>query len=173
MPKPPEESELSRVVIYTDGGCDPNPGVGGWAAVLISGEHEREITGGCPATTNNRMEITAAVEALSVLKRPCQVQLHSDSQYLVNGITSWIHKWKQKNWMRGNKPVLNVDLWQQLDKLCSIHKVHWNWVRGHNGDRYNERCDRLVQSAREEQRKLLSVNGAAPRISAGSKAKKQ
>ena len=154
MAKTSGEDTVPCVIIYTDGGCEPNPGIGGWAAVLLAGSHCREITGGCRDTTNNRMELTAAIEALTALKRPCRVQLHSDSKYVIQGITSWIHNWKRKNWMRGNQPVLNADLWRQLDTLCSRHAVQWNWVQGHSGNYYNERCDQLAQSAIAEQRAL-------------------
>lgn len=156
------KKDFPAVVIYTDGGCIPNPGVGGWAAVLISGSRKKELSGGDSASTNNRMEMTAAIMALEALKRPCMVQLHSDSRYLINGITSWIHKWKQKNWMRGGKPVLNVDLWKRLDALNNVHRVQWIWVRGHAGNRYNERCDELAQAAISEQRLKTAADFNAP-----------
>ncbi len=136
-----------QVVIYTDGGCEPNPGIGGWAVVLIAGNREKELSGGNPNSTNNRMEMTAAIKALEALKRPCSVQLHSDSKYLITGITCWIHKWKRNHWMRGGKPVLNADLWRRLDELCQLHHVEWIWVQGHAGNKYNERCDQLAQCA--------------------------
>ncbi|MCK5862298.1 MAG: ribonuclease HI [Candidatus Hydrogenedentes bacterium] len=145
------------VVIYTDGGCEPNPGTGGWGAVLIYGKKIRELSGGEDETTNNRMEMMAAVKALSALKHPCKVKLHSDSVYLVKGMTEWIHNWKRKQWRRGNKLVKNLELWQQLDGLAQIHEVTWNWVRGHDGNHYNERCDELAGDAIQAQRakKLL------------------
>jgi len=133
-----------QVVIYTDGGCDPNPGVGGWAAVLIYGDRMREISGGEPETTNNRMELTAAIRALEALKRPCAVVVHTDSQYVKNGITSWLPNWKRKNWRRKGGALKNVDLWQRLDALTQTHDVEWRWVRGHSGDYLNERCDQLA-----------------------------
>jgi ribonuclease HI len=142
------EAESSDVVtIHTDGGARPNPGVGGWAAALQSGGKVRMISGGEDKTTNNRMELTAAIEALKALKRPCEVRLVTDSEYLRNGITSWIIKWKKNGWRRGVKkdapPVLNADLWQELDRLVSLHKVAFEWTRGHSGNHLNERCDEL------------------------------
>lgn len=135
------------VDIYTDGGCDPNPGVGGWAAVLLYKGNMKELSGHHPRSTNNRMEMTAAIEALSILKRPCTVRLHTDSEYLKKGVTEWMPKWKKKQWMRGNKPVKNKDLWMALDELISVHQVQWRWVRGHAGDALNERCDELATEA--------------------------
>ncbi|HDP33666.1 MAG TPA: ribonuclease HI [Candidatus Hydrogenedentes bacterium] len=141
------KKKTPAVTIYTDGGCEPNPGVGGWGAVLIYGNHVKELSGGEPFSTNNRMELTAAIAALSELKRPCKVKLHSDSIYLVKGMTEWIHAWKRKQWRRGSKPVLNLELWQTLDALSERHDIKWIWVRGHDGNRYNERCDRLAGDA--------------------------
>ncbi len=135
------------VEIYTDGGCNPNPGVGGWAAILMYKDHVKELSGNAPKSTNNRMEMTAAIEALSALRRPCKVRLHTDSEYLKRGITEWMPAWKRKNWMRGNKPVKNQDLWMRLDELVNYHKVEWCWVRGHDGNMYNERCDELATAA--------------------------
>lgn len=135
------------VEIYTDGGCQPNPGVGGWGAVLLYNGHEKELSGGEPCTTNNRMELTAAVSALDALKRPCRVVLHTDSQYLRNGITSWLPAWKRSGWKRKEGPLKNVDLWQKLDALTQTHDVKWQWVRGHAGHLYNERCDELASMA--------------------------
>ncbi len=139
--------EPPLVVVHTDGGCDPNPGTGGWAAILRSGSRVREISGGELDSTNNRMEMTAAIRALETLKSPCRVELHTDSQYLKNGITSWIKNWKRNNWMRGKgrdaAPVKNVDLWKRLDELCGKHQVEWAWLRGHAGHEDNERCDEL------------------------------
>lgn len=159
MTRTKDEITLARVTIYTDGGCEPNPGVGGWAAVLICGHRLKELSGGTPETTNNRMELTAVIRGLEALKKPCAVELHSDSQYVVNGMTSWIHNWKKKNWQRGGKPLLNADLWQRLDELSHRHEIRWVWVRGHAGDLYNERCDQLAQSAISEQRSLLMNHG--------------
>lgn len=138
-----------KVVIYSDGGADPNPGIGGWAAVLRFGEREKVLTGNDPATTNNRMELHAAVAALAALKRPCQVEFHTDSEYLRRGITEWIEGWVAKGWQtKQRKPVLNADLWQQLLALTRQHEIDWQWVRGHTGDPLNERVDALAREAR-------------------------
>jgi len=131
------------VTIYTDGGCRPNPGTGAWAAILISGEHRKEIVGGERDTTNNRMEMLAAINALESLKKPCIVQFTTDSEYLRNGITSWIHSWKRNGWKSKTGPVKNKDLWQRLDQLMGIHEVKWNWTKGHADDPLNNRCDEL------------------------------
>lgn len=139
-----EEKSDEKVLIYTDGGCRPNPGMGAWAALLISGEKVKELVGGEAVTTNNRMEMLAAISALEALKRPCKVELHTDSEYLKNGINNWIHGWKKKNWIKKDgKPVLNVDLWKRLDEAIRRHEVEWKWVRGHAGQQHNERCDVL------------------------------
>jgi ribonuclease HI len=135
------------VIIFTDGGCDPNPGVGGWAAILQCGDSLKELSGGHPATTNNRMELTAAVEALSALSKPCTVILHTDSEYLKKGITEWMPGWKRKNWKRKGGVLKNVDLWQQLDALTEGHEIRWEWVPGHAGVELNERCDELASAA--------------------------
>jgi len=141
-----------HVVIYTDGACSGNPGPGGWGAVLISGGHRKEISGGEAWTTNNRMELTAAIAALEALKKPSRVDLHTDSQYVRNGISTWIHNWKKRGWRTADrKPVLNAELWQQLDQARLRHEVHWHWVRGHAGEVENERADEL---AREGIRKV-------------------
>lgn len=137
------------VVIYTDGGADPNPGIGGWAAILSYGGRERVLKGGEPKTTNNRMELTAAVRALSALTRPCSVELHTDSQYLRRGITEGVAKWSAAGWQtKGGRSVPNADLWQQLKVLSERHQINWHWVRGHAGNRANERVDRLAREAR-------------------------
>jgi len=136
----------TKVVIYTDGACSGNPGPGGWGAVMLSGEHEREIWGGEAATTNNRMELTAAIEALSALKRPCRVELHTDSQYLKNGITEWLPMWKARGWRTADKKaVKNDDLWRRLDEARLRHEVDWRWVKGHAGHELNERADALAR----------------------------
>ncbi|XAH21736.1 ribonuclease HI [Xylophilus sp. GW821-FHT01B05] len=138
---------MNHVDIYTDGACKGNPGPGGWGALLKSGMTERELFGGERSTTNNRMEMTAVVEALAALKRPCDVTLYIDSQYVLKGITEWIHGWKARGWRTASKePVKNVDLWQRIDALVqtSGHKIEWRWVRGHNGDPGNERADALA-----------------------------
>jgi ribonuclease HI len=142
-----------RVVIHTDGACSGNPGVGGWGAILEWGDHRREIKGGEVHTTNNRMELMAAISALETLKRPCDVDLHTDSQYLRQGITSWIHGWKRNGWRTADrKPVKNVDLWQRLDSAIGHHTVRWHWVRGHSGHDLNERADELAREAITELR---------------------
>jgi ribonuclease HI len=133
------------VVIYTDGACKGNPGPGGWGAWLRWGEHEKELFGGEPLTTNNRMELTAVIEALSALKRSTAVAVYTDSEYVKNGITSWIKGWKNRGWRTAdNKPVKNQELWQRLDALVAQHQVSWHWVRGHTGDPGNERADELA-----------------------------
>jgi ribonuclease HI len=137
-----------RVVIHTDGACSGNPGPGGWGAILEWGGHRREIKGGEAHTTNNRMELMAAISALETLKRPCDVDIHTDSQYLRQGITEWIHGWKRNGWKTAaRKPVLNVGLWQRLDAAVARHTVHWHWVRGHSGHDLNERADELAREA--------------------------
>ncbi len=139
-------TEKTHVVIYTDGACSRNPGPGGWGAILISGEHRKELHGGEPATTNNRMELLAAIEALAALKHPSRVDLHTDSEYVRNGITAWIHGWKKRGWKTADKkPVKNVELWQRLDEARARHDVTWHWVRGHAGDTENERADELAR----------------------------
>jgi ribonuclease HI len=148
------------VVIYTDGACSGNPGPGGWGAILTAGQHEREICGGEPATTNNRMELTAAIRALEALKRPCRVELHTDSQYVRQGITEWLAGWKQRGWRTADKkPVKNEDLWRELDAARSRHQVSWRWVKGHAGHPMNERADALarkgLQEARAREREIL------------------
>jgi ribonuclease HI len=134
------------VTIHTDGACVPNPGPGGWGALLRYGEHERELCGGqVEPTTNNRMELTAPIEALDTLTRPSIVHLHTDSTYVRNGITSWVLSWQRNGWLTSAKqPVKNVDLWQSLVLACARHEVHWHWVKGHAGDVGNERADRLA-----------------------------
>ena len=135
-----------RVTIHTDGACSGNPGPGGWGAILSFGDHEKELMGGEPHTTNNRMELMAAISALEALKRPCTVDLHTDSEYLKNGITSWIHGWKKNGWRTSDKkPVKNIDLWKRLDEALGHHKVHWHWVKGHAGHAMNERADELAR----------------------------
>ena len=134
-----------EVVIYTDGACEGNPGPGGWAAVLMSGTHRKEISGGEPATTNNRMEMRASIAALAVLKEPCRVALHTDSQYLRDGITRWLPGWKRNGWRtRDRKAVKNADLWRELEACAARHQVNWCWLKGHAGHEHNERCDQLA-----------------------------
>ena len=140
-----------RVRIFTDGGCRGNPGPGGWGAVLSLGKHEKQIKGAEHDTTNNRMELTAAIEALSALKRPCAVDLYTDSEYLRRGITEWIQKWRNNNWRTaGKKPVKNQDLWMLLDEYSAKHDVSWHWVKGHAGNPGNEMADQLVNQAIDE-----------------------
>jgi ribonuclease HI len=142
---------LSRVEIYTDGACRGNPGVGGWGALLRTGGRERELWGGEPLTTNNRMELTAAIRALEALTRRCQVALYTDSQYLRLGITTWLPDWKRRNWRTADrKPVKNQDLWEQLDLLAARHDIEWHWVRGHDGHPENERADALANRGIDE-----------------------
>jgi len=133
------------VTIYTDGACKGNPGPGGWGAWLSTGDHEKELFGGENPTTNNRMELLAPIEALSSLKRSCDVIIYTDSQYVRKGITEWIHGWKQRGWKTADKKaVKNADLWQRLDALRNLHQVDWRWVKGHAGDPGNERADALA-----------------------------
>ena len=136
---------MHDVLIYADGACRGNPGPGGWGAWLKSGEHEKEVFGGEKQTTNNRMELTAVIQALALLTQRSQVVIYTDSAYVKDGITSWIHGWKKRGWKTAdNKPVKNVELWQRLDELNAAHSVQWRWVKGHSGDPGNERADRLA-----------------------------
>ena len=137
---------MSDVTIYTDGACSGNPGPGGWGAILISGEHRKELNGGEAETTNNRMELTAAIEALNALKRPCTVALYTDSVYVRDGITKWIHGWRRNGWRTADKkPVKNAELWQALEQALKRHNVDWHWVKGHAGHPENERADELAR----------------------------
>jgi len=139
---------VKHVQIFTDGACKGNPGPGGWGAILRTGEHEKELSGGEPATTNNRMELMGAIEALKALKQPCAVTLHTDSKYVIDGITSWIFGWQRNGWKNAaKKPVANADLWQDLMAATKQHKVEWVWVKGHDGHPENERADRLASDA--------------------------
>jgi ribonuclease HI len=140
------------VTVYTDGACKGNPGPGGWGAWLKSDAHEKELWGGEKLTTNNRMELTAVIEALAALKRTSSVALHTDSEYVRQGITTWIHGWKRRGWKTAdNKPVKNIDLWQRLDALAALHRIEWHWVKGHAGDPGNERADALANRGAAEQ----------------------
>ena len=144
------------VVIYTDGACSGNPGPGGWGAVMLSGAHRKELKGGELATTNNRMELMAAIQALEALTKPCKVELHTDSQYVQKGIHEWIHGWKRRGWLTADKkPVKNDDLWKRLDAARLRHQVDWRWVKGHAGHELNERADELAREGLKER-----VNGA-------------
>ena len=138
---------MSRpVAIWTDGACSGNPGPGGWGALLRYGAQERELKGGEKLTTNNRMELTAAIEALESLKRPCAVSVHTDSQYLRGGVTGWLSRWKRNGWRTADKkPVKNEDLWRRLDAATQRHDIEWRWVKGHGGDQFNERADELAR----------------------------
>lgn len=139
------------VTIYTDGACKGNPGPGGWGALLRYNGHESELKGAEPHTTNNRMELMAAIKALEALKKSCEVDLHTDSQYLRQGMTSWLANWKRRGWKNSKRePVKNVDLWQQLDVLSAKHKINWHWVKGHSGHPDNDRVDELANQAIEE-----------------------
>ncbi len=142
-------SDLKRVVLYTDGACSGNPGAGGWGAVLLYGEHKRELSGGERETTNNRMELTAAIRGLERLKYPCQVDLYSDSAYTVNGfLEGWIYGWEKNGWRKAdNKPVLNDDLWRRLLELARMHRVTFHKVKGHADNELNNRCDELARAA--------------------------
>jgi ribonuclease HI len=137
---------VTKVTIFTDGSCSGNPGPGGWAAILTASGKTREMNGGDAHTTNNRMELMAAISALEALKRPSAVELHTDSQYVRNGITQWLKGWKRNGWKTADKkPVKNVDLWQRLDEATARHDVDWRWVKGHAGDEMNERADELAR----------------------------
>ena len=135
-----------KVSIWTDGACSGNPGPGGWGAILRFGTHEKELSGGEAQTTNNRMELTAAIMALETLTRPCEINLYTDSQYVRGGITSWITGWKDRGWRTADrKPVKNIELWQRLDAAKSLHQVEWHWIKGHSGHEMNERADALAR----------------------------
>ena len=139
---------MKKVEIFTDGACKGNPGPGGWGVVLRMGHHEKDISGHDPATTNNRMELTAVIRALGALKQPCEVHLHTDSRYVIDGITRWIFGWQKNGWKNSQKkPVLNADLWQELIAAVRPHKIQWIWVKGHDGHPENERADKLASDA--------------------------
>ena len=141
---------MKQLEIFTDGACKGNPGPGGWGAVIRYGKHEKEISGGDPDTTNNRMELSATIEALKILIEPCEVKLHTDSRYVIDGITKWIHGWQRNGWKNASKqPVSNIDLWHDLIEATARHQVEWIWVKGHNGHPENERADRLASDAAE------------------------
>jgi ribonuclease HI len=136
---------------FTDGACKSNPGLGGWGVVLRMGPHEKQLSGAEPATTNNRMEITAAIRALQALKRPSCITIHTDSRYLINGITKWIYDWEKNGWKTAaKKPVLNTDLWQELQQATATHTIKWAWIKGHDGHPENERADQLASAAAEQ-----------------------
>lgn len=149
-----------KVRIYSDGACSGNPGPGGWAVILLYGQHKKEISGGEALTTNNRMELTAAIRGLQQLKESCHVDLYTDSEYLKHGVTEWLHSWKRNNWRRADKePVKNKDLWEMLDEQVSRHQVRWHWVRGHSGNEWNERCDALAVAEIDRFRKGRMMDG--------------
>ncbi len=142
---------MQKITIHTDGGCRGNPGIGGWGAILKSGKHCKELKGSASDTTNNRMELTAAIEALASLNRPCEAHLYTDSVYVKDGINKWLANWKNNNWRTANrKAVKNQDLWQRLDALNDAQNVSWHWVKGHSGDPGNERADALANEAMDE-----------------------
>src|SRR5256885_10369079 len=142
------EAARHHVTIYTDGGCAPNPGPGGWAAILLTGAHQKELKGGEPASTNNRMELMAAISGLEALTKPCVVDMHTDSQYVRDGITTYINNWKRNGWRTASKePVKNQDLWQRLEAARGAHTVRWHWVKGPASARHNERADALAHEA--------------------------
>jgi ribonuclease HI len=141
----PKEKPL--VIIYTDGACSPNPGPGGWGALLRFNSHKKELSGSAKQTTNNRMELTAAVEALNSLKHPCRIKFYTDSNYLKRGITEWLPGWRARNWKRKGGKLANIDLWKALDKSIQAHDIEWHWVKGHAGNRDNQRVDYLARKA--------------------------
>ena len=142
---------MKKVILYTDGACSGNPGPGGWGAVLIYGDHEKDLSGGEADTTNNRMEMMAVIEGLRALKNKCEISIYTDSTYVMKGMTEWLKGWKAKGWKTAaKKPVKNKDLWLELEAELNHHQVDWNWVKGHSGDEYNERADQLAVKAAEE-----------------------
>jgi ribonuclease HI len=149
--EPDASAPADLVRLFTDGACSGNPGPGGWAAILRFNEHKRELFGFSPHTTNNRMELTAAIEGLKAITESCEVEVVTDSEYLKNGITIWIHNWKKRNWLTaGKKPVVNQDLWQELEKEVERHKATWVWTKGHASDEDNNRADELATRATRE-----------------------
>ena len=142
---------MKKVCIYTDGACSGNPGPGGWAAILTYGENERELSGGESATTNNRMELMAVISALTALKESCEVELWTDSQYIEKAINEgWLAGWKRRGWKRKGGELKNLELWQELGRLLGLHRVNFNWLKGHDGHEYNERCDALAVAERDK-----------------------
>jgi len=158
---------LKKVTLHTDGACEGNPGPGGWAAVLEHGARTKEIAGGVAATTNNRMELQAAIAALNALKEPCEVEAFTDSEYLRDGVTEWLSAWKARGWRTADKkPVKNEDLWRQLDESVARHHVHWHWLKGHAGHPLNERCDQLARAEIDALRKRFTPAQLAARLEA-------
>jgi ribonuclease HI len=164
----------NKVVVYTDGGCAPtNPGPGGWAAILIRGTREKVLKGGELHSTNNRMELMAAISALEGIKPGSEVEMHTDSQYVRDGITKYINNWKRNGWRTASKePVKNEDLWRRLDAAVQAHTVNWHWVKGHSGDTHNDRADELVHEAREDLRRGANPSLVAPRETRASRRRK-
>ncbi|MBC3886376.1 ribonuclease HI [Undibacterium griseum] len=155
---------MDKIEIYTDGACKGNPGVGGWGALLVAGSRQKELFGGERETTNNRMELMAVIQALQALKRPCHIILHTDSQYVLKGMTEWLSGWKAKGWKTASKaPVKNVDLWQALDAAQGVHQIEWRWVRGHTGHPGNEKADQLANKGVDS---VLSGSSGAAQSSA-------
>lgn len=160
-------SRLPQVTIYTDGGCQGNPGPGAWACVVIYRDKAWELSGGVVATTNNRMELQSAIQGFKALNRSCAVRIFTDSEYLRQGITSWIANWRRRGWRtKDGDPVKNQDLWSELDTLARIHQVEWSWVKGHSGDRWNERCDQLANEAMRRVRAESSPAALAAALAA-------
>lgn len=169
---------MKKVIIHSDGACHGNPGPGGWAAILEHGSHKKELSGGTPATTNNRMELQAAIEAFRALKEPCEIEFYTDSEYVKNGISDWLPIWKRNGWRtKSKKPVKNDDLWRALDSEASKHKVEWRWLKGHAGHLGNERCDQLASEeiakikkslTREKLKELLAEFTSKPDGNAGT-----
>ncbi len=156
---------MTKVTIYTDGAADPNPGYGGWAAILRAGAHEKVLTGQTPHATNNQMELTAAVAALETLKRPCEIEFYTDSEYLRLGVTEWMAKWAARGWVhKGGREVANLALWRQLWSLTREHQIAWHWVRGHTGDVLNERVDELAREARLSITPGVEVSAESPHL---------
>lgn len=150
---------MKNIILYTDGACSGNPGPGGWGCVLIYKETQKELSGGHPQTTNNQMELTAVIQGLSSLKEPCFVHIYTDSKYVLDGATKWLPSWKEKGWRKADKkPVLNQDLWQQLDILLSRHQIEWTWVKGHAGHPLNEQVDALACEQRDIYASLNNPN---------------
>jgi ribonuclease HI len=164
-------TERPHVTIWTDGACSGNPGPGGWGAVLMAGGREKDLSGGEAFTTNNRMELMAAISALEALRKPSLVDLHTDSQYLRGGITGWIKAWKKNGWhTKDRKPVKNVDLWERLDALTQLHEVRWHWVKGHAGTEANERADALAREGMKPfQKKKRKPDAAPPKPASAAK----
>ncbi len=153
-----------KVTIYSDGGADPNPGYGGWGAVLIYGKHEKRLKGSAKDVTNNRMELSAAIGALQALKRPCEVDFYTDSQYLRRGILEWLDGWVAADFKRKGEPIPNKDLWKKLHKLIEPHQIEWNWVKGHSGNKYNEIVDQLATEARQAITPTMEISADLPTI---------